>query len=167
MFTPIVEQHAGIYANGSKKSRAFSPLGVKNVLEDLGARIKQFAKAAYGTQTALAKEIGTTSGQLSDYVSGRKSPGTEILRRLAIAGLNIHWLLTGEGEMLAADNVSGPRLVSPEEIEPHGEITGPTVGIEFRRIKGEWVPFTTTGHRVEPLPPTLTDEDDETTESTE
>ncbi len=65
----------------------------------LGERLKLFAKERFGTLQAFGVEVGMTSGQLSNYTTGRVQPGTEILERFAGAGLNVHWLLTGRGEM--------------------------------------------------------------------
>lgn len=137
MFTPNIEQLTSIYAQRREDARAFSSLGEKNFVEGIGPRIKAFAKAAFGTQTALAEDLGMSTGQLSDYVSGRKSPGAEFLARLRERGASVDWILSGKGEML---------LPSEEDIEAqadaareHSRKAGPMVefgpnveGIELR-----------------------------------
>ena len=42
-----------------------------------------------------------STGQLGDYVSGKKEPGQKIMERFRAAGVRIDWLLFGEGPMEA------------------------------------------------------------------
>lgn len=42
-----------------------------------------------------------------DYEGGKRTPGGESLQCFAAAGVNVHWLLTGEGPMFIAPRVPG------------------------------------------------------------
>lgn len=70
----------------------------------LGSRLQMYAKARWETQRALAKAIDVRDSQMSDWIKDRMPPSTDSLDKLARAGLNVHWLLTGEGEMDAPEH---------------------------------------------------------------
>lgn len=55
------------------------------------------------TQGAAASKFGIPFGTWKQYERGPSEPGAGALRNLADGGVNIHWLLTGEGEMLLED----------------------------------------------------------------
>lgn len=63
---------------------------------DIGKRIKEFAEEKHGGLSNLAKIINVSLQNLSQYVTGRNSPGKKFLLRLNEAGCDINWLLTGE-----------------------------------------------------------------------
>lgn len=51
-------------------------------------------------QGVFAKELGILQQQLSKYECGFNKPSIEFLIKLSnIFNINIHWLLTGEGQM--------------------------------------------------------------------
>jgi transcriptional regulator with XRE-family HTH domain len=51
------------------------------------------------TQADFARLLEISQGQLSKFEKGLAIPGGELLIRLNdLFGVNIHWLLTGEGE---------------------------------------------------------------------
>lgn len=66
---------------------------------NIGDRLRIFAKYI-GTSKRLAEMLGMTPQSLNFYLKGKREPGANILKRLLDLGLNINWLLTGEGEML-------------------------------------------------------------------
>lgn len=84
----------------------------------VGSRLRIFAKARYRTLTAFAEVIGITVSQVSDWANDRNAPTATALMKFAGAGLNVHWLLTGEGDMMA----NPPRSAS--ETDHEGEQTG-------------------------------------------
>jgi phage repressor protein C with HTH and peptisase S24 domain len=74
-----------------------------NLKEELGQRLKQ----ARGTFAMTQKEWCAASGMklpsLRDYELGKTIPGGEALSLYAIAGINLNWLLTGDGPMRLRD----------------------------------------------------------------
>ena len=76
----------------------------KNI-ETLGERLKNYITAQYGKgkQGVFAKAVRLKDSQVSDYITGRTTPGGEVLQRFAEAGMNTNWLLTGRGSMTAPD----------------------------------------------------------------
>jgi len=67
----------------------------ENLRLDIGERIRIFAKRKYGTLRALADAMGIKPQQLQQYISGKREPGTKILRRLLKLGCDINWILGG------------------------------------------------------------------------
>ena len=55
------------------------------------------------SQPAAAAKFNIVAGTWKQYERGPSEPGAGALRNLADGGVNIHWLLTGEGEMLLED----------------------------------------------------------------
>lgn len=55
------------------------------------------------TQPGAATKFGIPLGTYKQYEKGPSEPGAGALRGLADGGVNINWLLTGEGEMLLSD----------------------------------------------------------------
>lgn len=104
MFTLIDEPYPGSYAFGRESARTFtSEVKKKSVgdsAKEIGDRIKRFAKEMYGSQTAFAEAIGRSTGQVGDWVAGRKVPGGDALKDFRAVKMSIDWLLSGEGEML-------------------------------------------------------------------
>jgi hypothetical protein len=68
-------------------------------METIGGRLKYYAAASCGTVKQLASEIGERGDNLQKYAADKHQPGTKLLLKLATHGCNIHWLLTGDGEM--------------------------------------------------------------------
>ncbi len=63
-------------------------------LKIFGARLKEVAKAEFGTIGELGDKAQITN--LSTYTSGRREAGSNILYRLALLGIDINQLLLGE-----------------------------------------------------------------------
>ncbi len=71
----------------------------KNTKLEVGLRLKAFRKMLGLSQQALAKVIGYAQRTISDWERGRLEIPLQVLITLKqIYGLNIDWLLTGEGE---------------------------------------------------------------------
>ena len=68
----------------------------------IGARIRQWRFALGLTQAELSSRLGVHIGVLKKYEQGINIPGGEVLAAIAKTGVNMTWLLTGEGEMLPA-----------------------------------------------------------------
>ena len=67
----------------------------------VGERIEQFAKACFGTAREFGEAIGMSSQQVSNYANNRTRPNADVMERFARVGMNLNWLLTGEGPMRA------------------------------------------------------------------
>ena len=66
----------------------------------LGKRIKEAREFLKIGQKEFAEKIGIIYQTLSKYERNEIKPTTEILTKLAeIHGININWLLTGNGDM--------------------------------------------------------------------
>ena len=68
---------------------------------DQSIRLQKLIKALNLKQTTFAKSLGITQPNISRMVSGENKISAEVLNRIALAHkkTNLHWLLTGEGEM--------------------------------------------------------------------
>lgn len=69
----------------------------------MSERLEQVIAHLYpetGRNKEFAKLIGVTPQKISAYTSGVNLPNGETLQKIARVGINVHWLLTGEGEML-------------------------------------------------------------------
>lgn len=71
-----------------------------------GQRLKSVMKHYRLTQQAIGQRIGFTKGYISVLISGKEPITTNVIEGLikSFAELNIHWLLTGKGEMILSDN---------------------------------------------------------------
>lgn len=68
---------------------------------DIASRLRAFRFKTGKAQDAFALETGIAYGTYKRLEAGDK-PKSESLEKLMMAGLNINWLLSGEGEMLLA-----------------------------------------------------------------
>ncbi len=64
-------------------------------------RLSLVMKSNNLNQNQLSKLMGVSPVQVSHWLNGRNNPNLESLQNLAsvLDKLNLHWLLTGEGEM--------------------------------------------------------------------
>jgi len=69
------------------------------------------------TQPSAATKFGIPLGTYKQYEKGPSEPGSGALRGLAEGGININWLLTGEGEMLLADQTNNVEKAAPCQID--------------------------------------------------
>ena len=63
-------------------------------------RLKSIRKFLGLSQRAFAKKVGVDQGRVSQWESNKSMPGSSALSEMAILGVNINWLLIGEGEMM-------------------------------------------------------------------
>jgi len=90
-----------------------------------GIRLKKLIKALNLKQTTFAISLGMTQPNISRMVSGENKISAEALNRIiqTYKRTNLHWLLTGDGEMF----IDVPIGKSPEINEP----------IERNMVKGK------------------------------
>lgn len=73
--------------------------------EGLAQRFREMrGKLGFERQEDFAKSLGRSRNSISAYERGQAAPDGETLMRLAQLGVNIQWLLTGQGAMRAGDD---------------------------------------------------------------
>ena len=66
----------------------------------ISERLKKIREAKGLSQKQFAETLGTVLTRISEYERDKVKPTTEILTKLTeIHGININWLLTGNGNM--------------------------------------------------------------------
>lgn len=80
-------------------------------MEETGKRLKTFRVSRGITLAELAEQTGLSPAMLSETEAGKNKPSPNLMLAMhRIFGLNIHWLLTGEGESLVKQNTTRPPL---------------------------------------------------------
>lgn len=69
---------------------------------EIGARLRAWREALGLTQAQMSARTGIPLGVLKKYEQAVSVPGGEALAAIARTGVNMTWLLTGEGEMWPA-----------------------------------------------------------------
>lgn len=86
----------------------------------IGERIKLVREKQKLSQKAFAEKCGNVpSTTISKYEQGVIKPSAEILSKMSYMGININWLLTGEGEMTRGK--SEAKEVASEAVEALSE----------------------------------------------
>ncbi len=87
---------------------------------DHGIRLKKLMKALDLNQIEFAKSVGVSQPSISKIVNGENSLSAELLTRMAVEypTLNLHWLITGSGEMFF-DVQTGTQPYVQEESAPY------------------------------------------------
>ncbi|WP_114650237.1 helix-turn-helix domain-containing protein [Pseudothauera hydrothermalis] len=86
-------------------------------MSELAQRIKAWRHALGLTQDEFARRAGIPKRTLVGYENAEREPGSSALAAIARTGVDMRWLLTGEGEMLPkpapdqeeSETVPGPR----------------------------------------------------------
>lgn len=60
-------------------------------------RLKIIIEEDYKTQSNFAEAIRVTKASVNDYLSSKRKPNFDVLKKIAELGYNMNWLLTGEG----------------------------------------------------------------------
>lgn len=69
----------------------------------------------HDNNASIARRLGTTDATIKNYTDGKYLPVAEMLLRITVVtGINLHWLLTGEGPRRVERD---PFLFSPGEEE--------------------------------------------------
>lgn len=67
-------------------------------MESLGNRIKKQAEEKRISKTKLAESVGVSRKTLNNIIRGEHDPSVGTIQKIAaFFGLNIHWLITGQG----------------------------------------------------------------------
>lgn len=70
-----------------------------DTLVSIGKRLRRWREYLGLTQAQFAARAGLSKATLVGYEIGQRKPGAEALALIARTGVNLTWLLTGEGEM--------------------------------------------------------------------
>lgn len=76
----------------------------------IGSRLKAWRKHLGLTQEDYSQATGMHIGVLRKYENDVNIPGGDALVSIGKTGVNLHWLLMGEGEMEAAGNGDDPSV---------------------------------------------------------
>lgn len=76
---------------------AIARLGTAEERQAAGERLRRAREILGYNQTRLAEAIGASKRGLQDNEAGKSVPGGQVLAGLAALGINVNWLLTGEG----------------------------------------------------------------------
>ena len=84
---------------------------------DQGIRLKKLIKALNLNQLSFAKSLNVAQPNISRIINGGGNLSLEILNRLAKRHeeVNLHWLLTGIGEMFLDDKQTRNLLVQEDQ----------------------------------------------------
>lgn len=69
-------------------------------VETMAQRLLKIRQAI--PQLAFARRMGVHKNTLARYEAGERMPDTDFMLRLAEAGINLHWFVTGKGPRFAA-----------------------------------------------------------------
>ncbi len=87
--------------------------------KEVGKRIKQWRlHLGFKNQVPFSELLGLHISVLKKYETGRSIPRGDSLRAFANTGVNINWLLTGEGDIEANTKQSNPSPI-PKELEDY------------------------------------------------
>lgn len=81
-------------------------------------RIIQIMQKAGLNKSEFAEKIGVAVSLLSHIISGRNNPSLNVVMGIhkAYPGININWLLYGEGEMMASETAKNPEIPTDDQM---------------------------------------------------
>lgn len=85
-------------------------------MDTIGNRIKIWRKYLKLSQQKFADVIGMPLSTLKGYELNTRSPGSEALALFDRSGVNINWLVTGEGDMV--ENNLAQQKSLPDDLDP-------------------------------------------------
>jgi len=89
----------------------------ENDIESVNIRLKQLAKAVFGSLKEMDLALNRKQGYLSNYINQKSMLGGETLQFLADKyDININWLLTGKGSMLISDKENAEVISTKTEM---------------------------------------------------
>src|SRR5438309_3649477 len=87
---------------GTCQDRVVPDGGCGGIVPTLGARLKVLRQSLGKTQAEMSTSTGIPLPTWKKYEGSDREPGAEALVAMARTGVNLHWLLTGNGSMLLA-----------------------------------------------------------------
>jgi len=74
----------------------------RKALHTLGFRLTKVLARFGWSQADLARIMGVSPPAAGNYLKGKQQPRAKALAPLGMRGIDINWLLTGQGEMMIA-----------------------------------------------------------------
>lgn len=101
-------------------------------LKTTAERIKFFAKNYYGGIGKLASHINMPQSTFSQYTSKKnpQNPGHDFLKKMYNAGCSINWILFGDGEVFA-ENEIGIKLRKVDIVDSKIKMNSDNVNINI------------------------------------
>lgn len=85
------------------------------MIETIGGRLRAWRQSRTKTQAEISDLTGIPVDTWKKYEGDIRAPGSEALSLMVKAGLNLNWLMTGEGDMKwGADDTPPPPAVNYE-----------------------------------------------------
>ena len=100
---------------------------------ELAARVRRMREHFGLSQREMAAKIGGSYPGWQKYESGVSVPGGAVLAELFGLGVNINWLLTGEGKMLVSDQQQAAAPIDLAILEEATEVIEVLLA-EFQRV---------------------------------
>ncbi|GEM_PF-214957 len=92
-------------------------LSILNTIENVQMRISERLKLVCEHKNWKIKEFAELTGlpyrTMQGYIGGEREPNTEGMTAIAKVGVNLNWLVSGEGEMFQA--VTPKKTISEQE----------------------------------------------------
>ena len=79
----------------------------------ISERLRQVCEAKNWKITDFAEQTGIAYRTMQGYIGGEREPNAEGMSGIAKAGVNLNWLVSGEGEMFQA--VTPKNTISEQE----------------------------------------------------
>lgn len=79
----------------------------------ISERLKQVCEAKNWKITDFAEQTGIAYRTMQGYIGGEREPNAEGMSGIAKAGVNLNWLVSGEGEMF--QNLTQENTMSEQE----------------------------------------------------
>lgn len=79
----------------------------------ISERLRQVCEAKNWKITDFAEQAGIAYRTIQGYIGGEREPNAEGMTGIAKAGVNLNWLVSGEGEMFQA--VTPKNTISEQE----------------------------------------------------
>jgi len=103
---------------------------------DISDRLKQVSeRLCRGNNSQLAREMDMKPSTFGKYMSGDRQPGAAVLVRLSRLGINLNWILTGQGSMMS--DGGGPQPPNSPALEVRDKDLAYELedsGIEMHRV---------------------------------
>jgi len=80
-------------------------------------RLEKLFRELNLSQVSASKKTGVGRSSLSEYLAGKKEPTISIVEKIATAtGVNLNWLLLGEGEMFRGESIQQKSRIPIEDM---------------------------------------------------
>lgn len=87
-----------------------------HALSTVSGRIREVRSLLGYTQKRAGEAVGGKLRSWQEYESGRSFPGGKVLAHLSRLGVNVNWVLTGEGPRLIED-LTTPAAQTPQSFD--------------------------------------------------